>query len=288
MLWSLIKIVLFVAIVAALTLGASYLMEAQGGVQITVAGMEFTFGPLQSVIAAVVLVVAVWLILKLVSLLIAILKFINGDETAITRYFDRNRERKGYQALGDGLTALASGEGRLALAKAQKAERYLQKPELTDILQAQAAEQIGDTRKAEEVYKRLLKNDATRFVGVRGIMKQRMAQGDTDTALKLAERAFAIKPKHVEVQDTLLQLQAKKADWAGARKTLAAKLKTGNMPRDLHKRRDAVLALSEAKDILDHGKDIDVLILELAVYLIDDGHFLAAGLTENGPEKDQN
>ncbi|MHA6324440.1 heme biosynthesis HemY N-terminal domain-containing protein [Roseivivax sp. CAU 1753] len=257
MLWSLIKIILFVAIIAILTLGASYLMEAQGGVQITVAGMEFTFGPLQSVIAAVILFVAVWLLLKIVSLLVAVLKFINGDETAITRHFDRNRERKGYAALGDGLTALASGEGRVALAKAQKAERYLHKPELTDLLQAQAAEQMGDGKKAEEIYKRLLKNDATRFVGVRGIMKQRMAVGDTDTALQLAERAFAIKPKHEEVQNALLQLQAKKSDWAGARKTLAAKLKSGNMPRDLHKRRDAVLALSEARDILDEGKDIE-------------------------------
>ena len=36
------------------------------------------------------------------------LKFINGDETAISRYFDRNRERKGYQALSEGLMALAS------------------------------------------------------------------------------------------------------------------------------------------------------------------------------------
>ncbi|MCE0506310.1 tetratricopeptide repeat protein [Roseivivax sp. GX 12232] len=257
MLWSLIKIVLFVAIVAALTLGASYLMESEGGVQITVAGMEFTLGPLQSVIAAVVLFVVVWLVLKLASLLVAVLRFINGDQTAISRYFDRNRERKGYQALGDGLTALASGEGRLALAKAQKAERYLHRPELTDLLQAQAAEQMGDRKKAEEVYKRLLKTDATRFVGVRGIMKQRLASGDTETALRLAERAFAIKPKHEEVQDTLLSLQARKADWAGARRTLAAKLKHGSMPRDLHKRRDAVLALSEARDILDEGKDIE-------------------------------
>ena len=58
------------------------------------------------------------------------------------------------------------------------------------------------------------------------------------------------------MQDTLLKLQAECKDWAGARKTLAAKLKHGAMPRDLHKRRDAVLALSEAKEVLDEGSDI--------------------------------
>ena len=257
MLWSLFKIVLFVVIVAALTLGAGYLMESTGGIQITAGGTEFTLGPLQSVIAALVAIFVVWIFLKLFSLLIATLKFINGDETAISRYFDRNRERKGFQALSEGLMALASGEGRLAMAKATKAEKYLHKPELTDLITAQAAEMTGDRKKAEEVYKRLVQNDMTRFVGVRGLMKQKLDSGDTDTALKLAERAFAIKPKHEEVQDTLLRLQAKNADWGGARKTLNAKLKHGALPRDVHKRRDAVLALSEAKGVLDDGKTIE-------------------------------
>lgn len=256
MLWSLIKIILFVVAVAALALGAVYLLESEGGVQVQVMGTEFTFSPIQSVIAAVVLLVAVWLFLKLLSLLVACLRFLSGDETAISRYFDRSRERKGFQALSEGLMALASGEGRVAMNKAAKAERYLNKPELTNLLVAQAAEMAGDRRKAEETYKKLVTTDATRFVGVRGIMKQKLADGDTDTALQLAEKAFAIKPKHEEVQDVLLRLQAKKEDWSGARKTLSAKLKYGNLPRDVHKRRDAVLALSEAKDILSDESSI--------------------------------
>ncbi|WP_136443452.1 heme biosynthesis protein HemY [Pacificoceanicola onchidii] len=260
MLWSLIKIVVFVALVAAMTLGAGYLMESTGGIQITVAGTEFTLGPLQSVLAAIVLVVLVWLFFKIFSLLIALLKFINGDETALSRYFDRNRERKGFQALSEGIMALASGEGRLAMAKASKAEKYLGRPDLTNLISAQAAEMVGDTKKAEEVYKRLLKDENTRFVGVRGLMKQKLTKGDTDTALKLAERAFAIKPKHVEVQDTLLRLQAEGADWSGARKTLETKLKTGALPRDVYKRRDAVLALSEAQDTSDEAASAEAAI----------------------------
>ena len=258
MLWSLIKIVLFVVVVAALALGAGYLMESEGGVQVTVMGTEYSFGPLQSVIAVVVLVIAVWLFLKLLSLLVATWRFLNGDETALSRYFDRNRERKGFNALSEGLMALASGEGRVAMTKAAKAEKYLNKPELTNLLVAQAAEMAGDRRKAEETYKKLVTQDKTRFVGVRGILKQKLADGDTDTALKLAEKAFEIKPKHEETQDILLQLQAKNEDWSGARSTLNAKLKYGNLPRDVHKRRDAVLALSEAKDILSDENSIEV------------------------------
>ena len=257
MLWSLIKILVFVVIVAALALGAQALMETSGGIQITVAGTEYTLGPLQSVIAGLLLIVAVWILLKLLSLLVAFIRFLNGDETAISRYFDRGRERKGYQALADGLMALASGEGKVAMSKAAKAERYLQKPELTNLLTAQAAEMAGDTRKATETYKKLITHDATRFVGVRGIMKQKLAEGDTDTARKLAEKAFALKPKHEETQDVLLKLQAEAGDWAGARSTLTAKLKSGALPRDVYTRREAVLALSEAKLLLDETASVE-------------------------------
>ena len=258
MLWSLSKILLFVVVVGALTLGAEYLLESEGGVRLEIPGLwEFSLGPLQSVLAALALLVVVWLFLKLMSLLVAVWRFLNGDETAISRYFDRNRERKGFEALSEGMMALASGEGRLAMSKAAKAEKYLQKPELTNLLTAQAAEMSGDRKKAEETYKKLITSDATRFVGVRGIMKQRLSDGDTDTALKLAEKAFALKPKHEETQDVLLTLQAQANDWSGARKTLSAKLKHGSLPRDVHRRRDAVLALSEARDILDEDSSIE-------------------------------
>ncbi|TCK99765.1 HemY protein [Shimia isoporae] len=257
MLWSLIKILVFVAIIGAVTFGAIHLLESEGGVMITMGGVEFTLGPFQTALALIALVAATWLAIKLLALLVATLKFLNGDETAISRYFDRNREKKGYQALADGLMALSSGEGRLAMDKARKAEKFLKKPELTNLIVAQAAEMSGDTKKAEEVYKTLLKDDNTRFVGVRGLMKQKLVEGKTDVALKLAETAFALKPRHEEVQDTLLRLQTENEDWSGARGTLNAKLKHGTLPRDVHRRRDAVLALGEAKGILDEDSSIE-------------------------------
>jgi HemY protein len=257
MLWSLIKIILFVAAVAALALGAARLLEIDDHVRISISGNEYTFEALEAIIGIILLVLAVWVFLKFMSLLVATWSFLNGDETALSRYFDRNRERKGYDALAEGLMALASGEGKVAMAKAAKADKLLNKPELTNLLTAQAAELAGDRHKAEETYKKLVTSDATRFVGVRGILKQKLADGDTETALKLAEKAFALKPKHEEMQDLLLNLQAQKEDWAGARATLSSKLKYGSLPRDVYKRRDAVLALSEAKDILSDESSIE-------------------------------
>jgi HemY protein len=254
LLWSVLKIIIFLLVVVALTFGVGYLLDSSDVLLITVAGREFALTPLSGLIAAAFLLLAVYVALKLIGLLVATIRFLNGDETAVSRYFNRRAERKGYQALSEGMLALASGEGRLAIRKAERAEGYLKRPELTNLLVAQAAEMAGDTAKAAETYKKLLADTTTRFVGIRGLMKQKLDAGDTETALKLAEKAFAIRPAHVEVQDTLLRLQAGAEDWAGARKTLAAKLKSNALPRDVHKRRDAVLALADARDALAEGK----------------------------------
>ncbi|MES2665559.1 MAG: heme biosynthesis HemY N-terminal domain-containing protein [Pseudomonadota bacterium] len=257
MIWSLIKVLLFVAVIAALTLGAGILLDTGGGIRVAVAGYEFLLGPLQAVIVVLAMVLILWLVMKIVGLLVAILRFLNGDETAISRYFDRNRERKGYLALSEGVMALAAGEGRLAYSRAQRAEKYLSQPELTTLLVAQTAEAAGDTRRATAAYKTLLGNPKSRFVGIRGLMQQKLAEGDTATALKLAEKAFALKPKHAETQDILLRLQSEQSDWKGARTTLGAKLKAGALPKDVYRRRDAILALQEAKGVMDEDASVE-------------------------------
>lgn len=257
MIWSFVKVLLFVALIAGLTLGAGWLLDAGGGLRFAVAGWEFTLGPLQATIAAVVLVAAIWVAMMVVGLVVAVLRFLAGDETAVSRYFDRNREQRGYQALTEGILALASGEPRTALVRAQRAERYLGRPELTMLLTAQAAELAGDGVRATEAYKALLSDERTRFVGIRGLMKQKLAEGDTATALKLAEKAYALKPRHPETQDILLKLQSEAADWKGARATLGAQLKTGTLPRDVYRRRDAVLALQEARGVFDEAASVE-------------------------------
>ena len=257
MLWSLVKILLFVAVVAAVAIGAMWLARTDWGLTVQVAGYEADLGPIQAVIAIVVFAVLVWLLVKLVGFLVALVHFLNGDETAISRWASRSRERKGFEALSDAMMALAAGEGREALAKARRADGYLDRPELTGLLTAQAAEMAGDRARAEEAYKSLVRDDRTRFVGISGVMRQKLADGDHATAKKLAEKAFALRPRNEAVQDTLLRLQTRDAEWAAARETLRAKLKHGSLPRDVHRRRDAILALADAGPVVDETATVE-------------------------------
>lgn len=254
MIWSIIKIILFVGFVTALTIAAGFLIETGGEVRVAIGVMEFSLTPLVGLIVVLLILMGGWLAFRVAGLLVAVFRFFNGDETAISRYFDRNRERRGFEALADGLMALASGEGRLAMAKATRAEKYLNRPELTLLISAQAAEMSGETQRAQGYYKKLLADDRTRFVGIQGILKQKLAEGETDTALKLAEKAFALRPRHEKTMDLLFSLQSGNADWKGARDTLSAKLKVRALPKDVYTRRDAVLALAEAREKIEAGE----------------------------------
>ncbi len=264
MIWSLIKAAIFIALAAALALAASYLQDTPGEVRIAFGGQEISLTPLVFVIGALVAFAAFWILLKLAGFLVATLRFLRGDKTAINRFFDKRREQRGYRALADGMVALASGEGSVAVAKAAKAEKLLAKPELTRLISAQAAELAGNRTQAVEIYKELLGHDRTRFVGVRGLMKAKLAEGDNETALKLAEKAFALKPRHNETLDTLFSLQSQAEDWDGARKTILAKSRAKLMPKDVATRRDAVLSVADA--MAAHGEGNGPKAREAAVF----------------------
>jgi len=247
MIWTALKIVLFLAAVAGLTLGVDSLVDQDAGLRIAFANTEFTLGPIQMALAALLLLGGLWLLLKLSGLLVATLRFINGDDTAISRYFEQSRKRKGLEALTEGFLALATNDGDKALTKARKAEKFLDNQTLTNLLMAQAAQSKGNTQLAEDYYRRLLEEDRSRFVGVQGLMRQQIDAGHRDKARKLAEKALSMRPDHSGTQDTLLSLQNQTGDWGGARRTLLETSRSGRMPRDVFRRRDAVLTLQQAE-----------------------------------------
>lgn len=247
MFWIILKIAVFMLVVAGLALGADALLGSDAGIRIAFANTEFTLGPVQAAVAALLLLAALWLLAKLAGLFVATLRFINGDDTAISRYFEASRKRRGLEALTEGFLALATDEGDKAVTQARKAEKLLENRVLTNLLMAQAARSKGNEALAEDYFKRLLEDERARFVGVQGLMRQKLEAGDTEKARKLAEKALGLRPAHGPTQDMLLQMQNKSGDWHGARRTLSEVKRTGRLPKDVFYRRDAVLALQQAE-----------------------------------------
>ena len=82
MLWSLLKIVVFVCLAAALAYGAALLLETPGEVVVAFAGREFALTPLGFVLSLVALIVVAVILLKILGFLGALIRFLLGDETA--------------------------------------------------------------------------------------------------------------------------------------------------------------------------------------------------------------
>lgn len=248
MIKSIINIIIFISIVSVFSFAVTQFAKTNDEFQIILSNIEITFSPIAVIIAGVVGLIVIWLVFKICNFLIATYRFLNGDETAISRYFDRSREKKGFQALSDGMIALALGENRTATIKAYRANKLLGKPEVTNLLSAQAAEQSGDRKEALRFYKALINQEKTKFVGILGIMKQKLEDGDKESALELAQQANSIKPKDNTVLTTLFELQVEKNNWTGAQKTLNTKYKSGLLPKDIFIRRNAILNLATAKE----------------------------------------
>lgn len=164
----------------------------------------------------------------------------------IWTFFRRMRHKRGLSALSESLIALAEEDGKRALKAAGKAEGLLDDPDLTRLVTAQAAKLAGDEAKAARYYEKMIEDRDTSFLGAVGLMRQALIEDKTERALVLAERAHALRPKNAEVIDSLLSLQRKKGDWAGARETIRASVRAGRLTRDVGDRRRAVLHVTEA------------------------------------------
>ncbi len=255
MIWSLVKISLFILAVAALSMGFAFVMDLQGKVTFEIFNYAITTNLVNLIILLLILIPVVWGIYFLTGLIVAVCKFFIGDETALTRYLNRNKDRKGYEALAESMVAMAAGEPSEAAHKIALAERHLGRPELTGLLVAQSAERMGNKGKAQDVYKKMLGDEKTRFVGIVGILKHRLEVGDTKTALQLASKAFELKPGHEETQIILFRLQTQEEDWEGAQKTWKARFDRKRISKQEYVHGQAVILLAEGSKLLEEGNE---------------------------------
>jgi HemY protein len=179
-----------------------------------------------------VLVAAAIMVALIVTLLVWAMLLIVGSPRAILRRRRDRRRRAGYQALTQGMVAVAAGDPQEARRYARKADALLAEPPLTLLLSAQTAQLEGDETAAKKFFTAMLERPETEFLGLRGLLNQAMRAGDRGTALRLTERAMTLRPNTLWVVESLFDLEAREGRWTAAEKTLAQARKRRLIPRE--------------------------------------------------------
>ncbi|MEM7529800.1 MAG: heme biosynthesis HemY N-terminal domain-containing protein [Pseudomonadota bacterium] len=272
MLNSIIKFAVFIAIVAALAFAGHLLLSAPAGDGVTIKFYNYeipTIRPITAILLLTILFLGLYFLLKVSGFLIAVINFIVGNDSSLTRYFERADERKGAEALAQAQAAIAMGDGRKAKQKAQLAERKLKRPTVTRLVSAQAAELAGDKEKARTYYRALADHSETALVGVKGLLRLAETEGERETAEILARTAVGLKTDDKETLEGLYAMQVQKFDWEGARATLGALKRNHLISAEETARRDANLGLAQAAEAQDQGRSGDALKLAVEAAKID-------------------
>ena len=238
-----IRLILFLAILAFAALGLSWLADRPGEISITWQGYQIETSVLVG-IAAVLATCLVFLILW------SIIRFVLRLPSFIALTARVRRRNKGYQALTRGMIAAAAGDMRHAARATREAEKLIGQDPLTLLLRAQTAQLEGDRALSEKTFAQMVEDPETRLLGLRGLHAEALRRGDADSAHLYAAQAQTITPL-TWAGEALLDWHVRRAEWAPALEIVEANRKHKLTVRDAAERQRAVLLTALARDMAD-------------------------------------
>ena len=158
-----------------------------------------------------------------------------------------SRRDRGYKALTQGMVAVAAGDVGEARRWARKADALLDDPPLTMLLSAQAAQLGGEEAAARRYFEAMLDHPDTAFLGVRGLLMQSIKGGDKVEALRLAERAYKLRPETGWVVNQLFELQVESGLWSEANEVIASAIRRKTLPAANARRRRAAVLVEHSR-----------------------------------------
>jgi len=204
-----LRVLIFVIVASVVAVAATWLADLPAEVAIFGQGFEIR----ASLAVLVAAIVAFGLVL---AAFVELYRWLVGAPRRLRRYRQEVRTRLGYEALGNGLLAAASGDAARARALAGEARRLLGEASPVLLLEAQTAQITGDERAAARSFRRMLEAPESELMGLRGLLTQAMRAGDRAEALELARRAFARAPEAAWAVSALFELLTQGRRWAEA------------------------------------------------------------------------
>ena len=234
-----IRLVLFLFVLAGVAFGAGWLADRPGIVAIQWQGWEIETSVLFAAVALVTVVLAVGILWSIVSTLFNLPGLMSSSVS-------ERRRARGFSALSRGIVAAGAGDPKTARRAAAEAERLLGNEPLTLLLRAQAAQLSGDQGAAEAAFHEMAANKETRLLGLRGLWMEAQRRDDAHAARAYAETAAEEAPGLPWAAQAALDTRAASGDWSGALALLDRNSRSGIADRNSAKRLRAVLLTADA------------------------------------------
>ncbi len=243
-----IRVLVFFALLFAVTLGFAWMADLPGVVSISWQGYVWEKPP---VVVAVIAGLLLILVLLAIWLILSILR----SPKLAARFFRRRRKDKGYAALSDGLVALGTGNAKLARKHGLDADKLLKDEPATKLLLAQTAQLAGRDEEARERFEAMLEEKQTRAVGLHGLFIEAERHQEPVAARHYAEEAAKETSGLEWAGKAVLGYQAVASHWEEALTTLERNYTAKMLDKKTYRRHRAVVLTALAQKLEDGEPD---------------------------------
>ena len=257
-----IRLFLFLILLAAAAFGFSWLADRPGEVVLVWQGQQYTTPLIVALGGLVVLVIAM-------MILWAILRFVFRIPTIMSLMARARRSNKGYAAVSKGMVAAAIGDAKATERAAREASKHLGNVPLANLLQAQAAQIAGNRDKAINTFNQMLEDPETRVLGLRGLHLEAKRNGDAAAAHVFAKESYSLAPLPWAGQ-ALLEHHSMSDDWSGALAVVESSIARKAVDKATGNRQRGVLKTGIAMNLADREPDEALRIAREAIKLAPD------------------
>jgi HemY protein len=243
-----IRVILYLALVALLAVGVVWLADRPGDVAVTWQGWRIETSVMVAAVATAIVVAIAVMVWSLVRLVLR-------SPDLIAMFLSHRRGVRGYLAISRGLIAVGAGDARAARRAADEAERIAPGEPLALLLNAQCAQLAGDRAAAEFAFRAMAERDDTKLLGLRGLYVEAQRRKDTAAAQRHAEEAAKAAPSLAWAGQAVLDFRCAAGDWTGALAALDRNSRHGLIDRTQYKRQRAVLVTARAIAAEDDDRD---------------------------------
>ena len=244
-----IRIILFLLLIALGAAGAAWIAEQPGDVMLS-------WGSVKLTTKLPVFVLGIGIVVVVAMMLWAILRGLWRTPDRMRKSRRERRQARGRHAITQGLLAIGHGDSSAARIHAEAARKHAAHDPLALLLHAQSAQLDGDREGAQRAFRAMAEREDTRLLGLRGLFIEAQRADDPVAAVMVAEEALKLSPSSSWASHAVLGFCCAKGDWAGALKILDNNQSAGLIDKATYRRQRGVLLTARALELEKVDRDL--------------------------------